>query len=123
MKLLSHPKHTLRLGGVLVAIAGPISNILIAIVGALLLNFVPVGPGGTFLFQSLIITNLALAIFNLVPVPPLDGHHILFAIIPDQFNHVKEFLRRYAFVILIVFVIYGWKFISPAIFWAYNLLA
>lgn len=102
-------------GGALVALAGPLSNIALAGVFALLLRFFTFSPLVMSFMVGVVVTNIALAVFNLVPIPPLDGHHILFSIIPERFQHIKESLRRYSFVILIIFVIYGWKFISPVI--------
>lgn len=104
-----------RIGGMIVAIAGPLTNLALAVVGSVALHAGVFGIGGSYFLTSLIITNVALAIFNLVPIPPLDGHHLLFGIIPARFEHIKQFLRKYSFVILIVFVVYGWKFISPII--------
>ena len=108
-------------GAVWVALAGPFTNIALAGIAALVLKAIPLAELGTLFFTSVIITNLALAVFNLIPVPPLDGHHVLFALIPEQFNHIKNFLRQYSFIILIIFVMYGWKFIAPVIFELYNI--
>jgi Zn-dependent protease len=104
-----------RWGGLIVAAAGPITNLLIAGIGSIMLHTLGLGIGGTMILTSLIITNVALAIFNLVPIPPLDGHHILFALIPNEFDHIKQWLRKYSFIILIVFIVYGWQLISPII--------
>ncbi|MCA9352755.1 site-2 protease family protein [Patescibacteria group bacterium] len=104
-----------RWGALFVALAGPVTNIVLAIVGSLALHLVHFGIGGTLVLTSLIITNIALAIFNLVPIPPLDGHHVLFALIPDTFHHIKQWLLKYSFVILIVFIVYGWRIIEPVI--------
>ncbi|MCI5051271.1 MAG: site-2 protease family protein [Candidatus Pacebacteria bacterium] len=109
-------------GGAIVAIAGPLTNIAIAIVGAITLQLFSFSAGALFFITSVIITNIALAVFNLVPIPPLDGHHILYALLPSRFNHIKDFLRRYSFIILIIFVVYGWQFISPIILGLYNIL-
>jgi Zn-dependent protease len=109
-------------GGVIVAMAGPLTNIAIAIVAAISLQLFAFSPAVIFFVTSIIITNIALAVFNLIPIPPLDGHHVLYALLPERLNSLKSFFRRYAFVILIVFVIYGWRFISPIIFSIYNLL-
>lgn len=109
-------------GAVIVALAGPLTNIIIAIAASVIIHTIPFGTAGLLFFTAVIITNIALAIFNLVPVPPLDGHHVLFALIPDRFEHIKHALRQYSFIILIVFVLYGWKFIAPVIFAIYNIL-
>jgi len=109
-------------GGVLVALAGPLTNLLLAVIFALALKFLSLSVGFVFLFNSIILTNLALAVFNLVPIPPLDGHHILYALLPEDAHAVKEFLRRYSFIILIAFIFYGWQFISPIISGLYSFL-
>ncbi len=102
-------------GGALVAFAGPISNIALAVIFALILKFVAVSAFMSSFFVGIVIINIALAIFNLIPIPPLDGHHILYALLPEQFSYVKDFLRKYSLIILIVFIMYGWQFISPII--------
>ncbi|MFT7328126.1 MAG: Zn-dependent protease [Crocinitomicaceae bacterium] len=111
-----------RWGGLLVAIAGPITNLMLALLGALALHFAGFGQGGIYLLQSLIITNIALAIFNLVPIPPLDGHHILFALIPERFNAFKLALKKYSLAILVAFIIFGWQLIEPIIMYIARLL-
>lgn len=109
-------------GGVIVAIAGPLTNIVIAILAAIILKLFTFSPAVIFFLTSLIITNISLAVFNMVPIPPLDGHHILYALLPKRLYKIKSFLRRYSFFVLIIFVIFGWQFISPLIFGIYNLL-
>jgi len=111
-----------KTGAMIVAIMGPITNIVLALIASIALHANIFGQGGTYLLTVMIITNIALAVFNLLPIPPLDGHHLLFGIIPEQFNHIKIFLQKYSFIILIVFVIYGWRFISPIIMYLANLL-
>ncbi len=111
-----------RWGGALVALAGPVTNMIIAIVFALILQFGNFSLLTAFFFESIIITNIALAVFNLVPVPPLDGHHILFALLPDSMNHLKNRLRQLAWPIVFIFVMFGWRFISPVIFRIYEFL-
>lgn len=61
-----------------------------------------------------IIYNIALGVFNLIPIPPLDGSHILFALLGERFNNVKKFLYQYGFFILIFLVFFNginWLFI------------
>ena len=109
-------------GSVIVALAGPLMNIFLAIFASVLLHGLSFGEGGSFFLMSIIITNIALAVFNLIPIPPLDGHHVLFALIPEKFNHIKKVLLKYSFIILIIFVVYGWHLIAPVIFTFSNVL-
>lgn len=108
---MKHPKRD----SVIVALAGPFTNIILALIASFVFHLGVFGEGGSLFLVSIIITNIALAIFNLVPIPPLDGHHVLFALIPDTFYRAKQFLKQYSFIILIVFVMYGWQLISPVI--------
>jgi Zn-dependent protease len=102
-----------RYGPALVSIAGPASNFAMVIVFSLLLKFVyPLfGLGAeNALFQFLyflIIIDAILMVFNLLPIPPLDGSKLLFAVLPRSLDNVKIFLQRYGFFILIALVLFG----------------
>lgn len=110
-----HYLNNKKWSGALVAFAGPVSNIILAIIFALILKFVTVSAFmGSFL-AGIVVVNIALALFNLIPIPPLDGHHILYALLPERFSYIKTFLRKYSLIILVVFIMYGWQFISPII--------
>ena len=88
-----------RWGPAIVAVAGPLANLFLAasfaIIIRLTLGIVPV----TFftLAAGIVIVNLALAVFNLIPIPPLDGSKILFALIPYRYHSIEEVLTRYQF--------------------------
>jgi Zn-dependent protease len=99
-----------------VAAAGPISNFLLAIAGTigwiiagLLFKHLPMlqADGGRselffyILFSRLILINCVLGVFNLIPVPPLDGHWILFRYLPPRYAHFLAAIRPYGFFILI----------------------
>lgn len=107
-----------RWGEALVAVAGPLSNISIALFFGLLVRFgVTSNFGDAFTHISLmiVIVNLVLATFNLVPIPPLDGSKILFSFLPYSLLHVREFLERNGIWIMLIFIFYLWSFISPII--------
>jgi Zn-dependent protease len=102
-------------GGALVALAGPLTNIALALVFAAALQWIPLSPFMSTVAVGVVVTNIALAIFNLIPIPPLDGHHILFAVLPEKYDRLKQTLRNHSFLILIVFVLFVWQIISPLI--------
>lgn len=99
-------------GQLKVALAGPGSNIALAIIFGLLLRFVPANfflmqNGMSLIFFYIVRINLMLAIFNLLPIPPLDGSWILFNILPDRFNKFKMFFQQYGLFILIFLLFSG----------------
>ncbi len=102
-----------RNGEVLVALAGPASNLLMALAGALVwraLAALQINVPGIFLqvLGSFVAFNIALAIFNLIPVPPLDGSAILFRLVsPQTAWQLRPMLAQYGLIIVIVFVLFG----------------
>ena len=83
-----------------ISFAGPISNFLVAFVVSLLLRISVQSLGWNLenmavqFFATVILINLALMIFNLIPIPPLDGSKILFAFLPPRYDYVEETLER-----------------------------
>lgn len=112
-----HNLRDIKWGTFWVAAAGVLANISIALVFGLIIRFVPgmftVSTNFYFITSSIVIVNLALAIFNLVPIPPLDGSKILFTFLPDSLYAVTDFLERYGFIVLIVFIIYFSNYLQP----------
>ncbi|MBP9760651.1 MAG: site-2 protease family protein [Candidatus Magasanikbacteria bacterium] len=107
-------------GSVLVAIAGPLSNFVLAIVFGLLTRVIPTGD--ITLFLSIVVyANVLLGVFNLVPIPPLDGSKILFAVLPDSMHNVRANLERYGFVILLIFIFFFFDILQPFIEFFYTL--
>lgn len=102
-----------------VAIAGPGSNILVALIFGLLIRFFPLPPTLLVFFSLITILNLLLALFNLIPIPPLDGSHILFTFLPERFSNLKFFLQQYGLFILLFFIFFGlrWVFLGVQIFY------
>ncbi|MBI2063469.1 MAG: site-2 protease family protein [Candidatus Yanofskybacteria bacterium] len=110
-----------KFGPAKVAFAGPAVNIIIAILFGLVLRFLPLSLEATILPQLLsfiVMLNLVLAIFNLMPIPPLDGHWLLLTFLPARFTAVKVFILRYSLMLFFIFLI----FIFPIIFPLINLL-
>jgi len=96
-----------KYGSAKAALAGPASNLVIALVFGLTLRFFPeivATPGLALIFGYIIFINILLALFNLLPIPPLDGSHILFAFLPPGFENIKIFLSQFGIFILIIFL-------------------
>lgn len=109
-----------RWGEALVAVAGPLSNIILALIFGLFLRLA-LAAGLVLstpilkIISIIVIINLVLAIFNLVPIPPLDGSKILFSILPRQALKYRGFLERYGFFIVIIFIIGFGGVLAPVV--------
>jgi Zn-dependent protease len=92
----------------MVGVAGPLSNVLLAIIFGLFIRFADYFsflPPAFFQIASFIVfLNLVLAVFNLVPIPPLDGSKVLFAFLPGRVYEVERFMERYGFILLLAFI-------------------
>lgn len=131
------PYNPLRLrngkwGPALVGIAGPAANILLALVFGLSLRFLPVPPAGgpesSFLinFVSIAATisllNLTLAFFNLVPIPPLDGSKLLFALMPRHWYGARLMLEQYGIFLLLFFIAFLAPLLSPLVVFSFRMI-
>jgi len=112
-------------GEVWVSAAGVLSNFFIAIVFGLIIRFslgTSLPDSFYFITSTIVVTNLVLAIFNLVPIPPLDGSKILFSFLPQSLKAFEVFMERYSFVFLIIFIVYFSNFIYPLLTFFYRLI-
>jgi len=75
-----------------------------------------------FAFGAVVFVNLLLAVFNLLPIPPLDGSHVLFTFFPALSEKVKVFFAQYGFFILLAIIFFFANFIFYAIFLVIALL-
>lgn len=114
-----------RYGNALVAAAGPASNFFLAVVAALAYRLTPIAassPLGMFVL-AVILINVVLAVFNLVPIPPLDGSKILFDFLPARLRYIRNYLEQYGFMILLFFIFFAVELIQPIIFGLFRLFA
>ncbi len=105
-------------GEALVAIAGPLSNIVLAVVAGLVIRFFAGSlPAPAILaLEIVVLTNLVLAVFNLVPIPPLDGSRILSALLPQKARSIMRVFERYGLLFALLFVFFIWQLIIPVVY-------
>lgn len=108
-----------KTGELIVALAGPISNICIAVIFALVIRFVPISAPFLYISSMIVVINLSLAVFNLIPIPPLDGSKIIFAFITEE---QREMMERYSMFLFLIVILVLWKFIAPIVPFLYKLL-
>lgn len=104
-----------KMGPILVALAGPLTNFLIVLICGLLVRILPEGTLFPYLFTMIAIINAFLMLFNLVPIPPLDGSHVLLAFL-ERRPDVTRILERYGMFILIGIMILAPGFLSSFVF-------
>ncbi|HYE59895.1 MAG TPA: site-2 protease family protein [Candidatus Kapabacteria bacterium] len=108
-------------GPTLVAFAGPLSNFVLAMVFGLFMQIGGFSPLMTELLGVIVYANVLLGVFNLVPIPPLDGSKLLYAILPDSMTNLKIVLERYSLILFLVFVLFFSHIIQPFISFFYSL--
>lgn len=119
-----------RRDAALISIAGPVSNLLLALFLSLIYKFAPISFEIATFLQIVMYINVMLAIFNLVPVGPLDGQKILFGLLPrDLAYEYQSVMNRYGTLILLMFIlpVFGGQapissLITPVIRFVMNLL-
>jgi Zn-dependent protease len=108
-----------KYGELKVALAGPLSNILIALVFGLILRFVPLDYNFAVILDLIVSLNLLLAVFNLMPIYPLDGFHVLSTFISEE---RKVVLMRYNLIFMFVFFFFLFPFVSKFVGFLYSLI-
>ena len=111
---LGHPRRD----HILVTAAGPVSNLMIAVVAATALRLIPIGGGPSMsdlevarplemIATQTLLLNVLLAVFNMLPIPPLDGGQIMMALLPPALSIRLRFLYEYGFWILMALLLTG----------------
>ena len=109
---LRHPKQDM----IWVGLAGPAVNVFLALLASLFIRF-HFSPLGDQILAMAIQINLVLAIFNLVPIPPLDGSRLVMGILPNRYAYVYSRMEPYGIVIVFLLLYLGLfeKYIWPII--------
>jgi len=115
-----------------VAIAGPAMNLALALISSLLLAVLTKGPSAmawliqpvSLMCQASIIINMVLCVFNLLPLPPLDGGRIAVGLLPEPFSYYLARLEPFGFFIIVLLLLLGLfqNILGPIIFGASNSL-
>lgn len=101
-----------RWGPALVAVAGPLANLALAAAFALVYRFVAGDTQLASLVVTIVAINVILAVFNIFPIPPLDGSKVLMSALPSRWDWLSRYLERYGMIILIIFLVYGGPIIN-----------
>ena len=112
-------------GEAIVAVAGPLSNIALAVIFGLIIRFTSFeafSTQGLSPIGYLVFINITLAVFNLVPVPPLDGSKILFALLPYKWQGFRESFEKYGLTLVFMLTLFFWWVISPFIQFLFTIL-
>ena len=104
-----------RTGAALVAAAGPLTNLLLAVIFGLYLRWVPIGVTGYQFLGAIVTVNAAFFIFNSIPFPPLDGSRVLYAVAPHGLRQVMDRIEEAGMVPMLAVLLVGFLFLAPFI--------
>lgn len=117
---------TKKWGEALVAFAGPLSNIFLAVVFGLIIRFLVSSGTATIplleILSLIVLVNVTLAVFNLMPIPPLDGSKILYSLLPYRMQAIRQNIEKYALFYILIFIFVLWRFFEPLIPWLFEVL-
>jgi len=102
-RALKNPKRDI----IWIGVCGPLANLILAFIAAQVLKFIPLPDVAVYLLSNLLLINVVLALFNLIPIPPLDGSRVLMGLLPEGLSQMYISLERYGFIILFLFIWLG----------------
>ncbi|MEI6237282.1 MAG: site-2 protease family protein [Candidatus Saccharibacteria bacterium] len=112
-------RHRLKwdeFGMAIVAIAGPLSNLLLAVVGGLMVRFAGINDAyWTTWWVYFVSINIGFFIFNMIPLPPLDGSRVLYAFAPESMQRFMDKIEPFGIFIVLGLVVFGLPIIGPII--------
>jgi Zn-dependent protease len=112
-----------KYGDAKVAIAGPLANLLVAVVFSLLVRFLNPASMMFYLASEVVIINLILMVFNLVPLPPLDGSKVLACFLPEKWRQKLLYMSSWTgLIIVLIFIFFLSDYLSPIVYWLFSLL-
>jgi len=114
-------------GELLIAIAGILANLALAIVFGLFIRLaivlgLPLDNPFYNIASIIVIINLVLFLFNIIPIPPLDGSKILFSLLPYKYKNLEYLLERWGLFLLLFFIIFLWSKVAPFIYLMFHLI-
>lgn len=124
----------IKKGTFFVSIAGILANLILAVLFGLLIRFGYLLGLPPYVFgvnnihpfyqitTMIVLVNLVLGFFNLIPIPPLDGSKILFSFLPAKYRYIENFLERWGILILLFFILFIWSKVSPIIYISFSLI-
>ncbi|MDO8493666.1 MAG: site-2 protease family protein [bacterium] len=102
-------------GPAIVGAAGPLANLFLAILFSIILHLGILSDAVLPLVVGAIQINVLLFVFNMIPVPPIDGSKVLFSLVPYRYNYVVEFMEKYQLMMILFIIFFLNSIISPFI--------
>lgn len=100
----------------LTGLAGPLANLGLAVffslLGRLLIFLGLAAPSFLLLLFVIVFLNILLAVFNLAPFPPFDGHHLVFSLLPEKFYKIKNFLAGNYLILMVIWIIFIFPYLA-----------